>query len=254
MRRVGPPARRVVLTTDPTQATFDRYGRLLAYARVPAGTLQLFQLNAGWARVYVFSRPFRRVGRSGQLRTALGRPGAVFGGRAAGASTGPPEVSYRPGPSFRGSCSRTPPSEASAQHLQRLGKRPTGDIEPLTNPRHRPGPPPVGHACEAAPLIRHDGELPYLRLRDNESVGTLMLSGVRKGRLDFAGSPLNRRRWFDKTLRTGTSPSGYVIVLAQQFGVDRPRGNNAAVCHRVGHQRPHPGNVAGGRWSRCPLM
>lgn len=62
MRRVGRPGRRVVLTTDPTQASFDRYGRLLAYARVPAGTLQLFQLNAGWAKVFVFGRAFRRVG------------------------------------------------------------------------------------------------------------------------------------------------------------------------------------------------
>ena len=62
MKRLAPPGRFVILTTDPSQATFDRYGRLLAYARVPAGTLQLFQLGAGWAKVYVYGgRAFQRT-------------------------------------------------------------------------------------------------------------------------------------------------------------------------------------------------
>jgi endonuclease YncB( thermonuclease family) len=55
--------RRVVLRTDPSQETFDRYDRLLAYAtRYDRRQLQLAQLHAGWAKVYVYAgKLFRRV-------------------------------------------------------------------------------------------------------------------------------------------------------------------------------------------------
>jgi endonuclease YncB( thermonuclease family) len=55
--------RRVRLRTDPTQATFDRYDRLLAYAKLSRGPdVGIAQLRAGWAKVYVYGgRPFRRV-------------------------------------------------------------------------------------------------------------------------------------------------------------------------------------------------
>ena len=57
--------RRVTLTTDPTQATFDRFGRLLAYVTTKAGvSLETTQLSRGWAAVYVFGgKPFQRVAR-----------------------------------------------------------------------------------------------------------------------------------------------------------------------------------------------
>jgi endonuclease YncB( thermonuclease family) len=57
--------RRVVLTTDPTQATFDRYGRLLAYVRTTSGNqLNVAQVARGWAEVYVYGgRPFQQVAR-----------------------------------------------------------------------------------------------------------------------------------------------------------------------------------------------
>jgi micrococcal nuclease len=60
----GSKGRRVVLRTDPTQDTFDRYGRLLAYVTTSAGvSLQKRQLHAGWAEVYVYrGNPFRQVG------------------------------------------------------------------------------------------------------------------------------------------------------------------------------------------------
>ncbi|HET6548308.1 MAG TPA: thermonuclease family protein [Solirubrobacter sp.] len=59
----GSKGRRVVLRTDPTQDTFDRYGRLLAYVRTRAGvSLQKRQLRAGLAEVYVYlGNPFRQV-------------------------------------------------------------------------------------------------------------------------------------------------------------------------------------------------
>jgi micrococcal nuclease len=55
----------VTLITDSSQGLYDRYGRLLAYVVRRRGRLDLAlaQLAAGWARVYVYSRPFHRVGR-----------------------------------------------------------------------------------------------------------------------------------------------------------------------------------------------
>ena len=57
--------RRVVLTTDPTQATFDRFGRLLAYVRTTTGNqLNVAQVAAGWAKTYVYAgKPFQRTAR-----------------------------------------------------------------------------------------------------------------------------------------------------------------------------------------------
>ena len=55
-------AKRVVLTGDATQATRDRYGRLLAYVWLPGGKDLGYQLVAGgFAKVYVYDRPFRRL-------------------------------------------------------------------------------------------------------------------------------------------------------------------------------------------------
>ena len=56
--------RRVRLRTDPTQDTFDRYDRLLAYVKLHGGPdAALAQLRAGWAELYVYGgNPFQRVG------------------------------------------------------------------------------------------------------------------------------------------------------------------------------------------------
>jgi micrococcal nuclease len=55
--------RRVRLRTDPTQATYDRYGRLLAYVDlVGGGSMNARMIRAGWADVYVYNGvPFHRV-------------------------------------------------------------------------------------------------------------------------------------------------------------------------------------------------
>jgi endonuclease YncB( thermonuclease family) len=54
--------KRVVLRGDATQDTRDRYGRLLAYVWLPGGKDLGYRLvRDGFARVYVFERPFRRV-------------------------------------------------------------------------------------------------------------------------------------------------------------------------------------------------
>ena len=61
----GGDGRRVTLTTDPTQDTFDRYRRLLAYVETRSGNqLNVAQVTAGWAETYVFNdKPFRQASR-----------------------------------------------------------------------------------------------------------------------------------------------------------------------------------------------
>lgn len=51
------------MTTDATQDKFDRYGRLLAYVnrRSNGRDLGKGQIASGWAKVYVFKDPFKRV-------------------------------------------------------------------------------------------------------------------------------------------------------------------------------------------------
>jgi endonuclease YncB( thermonuclease family) len=54
--------KRVVLKGDATQATRDRYGRLLAYVWLPGGKDLGYQLVAGgFAEVYVYDRAFQRL-------------------------------------------------------------------------------------------------------------------------------------------------------------------------------------------------
>jgi micrococcal nuclease len=73
LARPGTPVR---LETDPSQDRVDRYGRLLAYVRLPSGRLaEEAQLDAGWASVYVYAgRPvslyprFRRAQEAARLR------------------------------------------------------------------------------------------------------------------------------------------------------------------------------------------
>lgn len=55
MQALAPPGTRVRLFSDPSQDRVDRYGRLLAYVRLPSGRLaEEAQLEAGWATVYVY--------------------------------------------------------------------------------------------------------------------------------------------------------------------------------------------------------
>jgi micrococcal nuclease len=63
---------RVTLIGDPTQATRDRYRRLLAYAWIGGKDVGYQLLAGGFAKVYVFDRPFRRLSayRSGEARAS----------------------------------------------------------------------------------------------------------------------------------------------------------------------------------------
>ncbi len=62
MARLALPGAAVTLTTDPSQDTRDRYGRLLAYVtRSDDVDLARAQLRAGWAEVYVYHQAFERL-------------------------------------------------------------------------------------------------------------------------------------------------------------------------------------------------
>lgn len=61
MAQLAPAGAKVTLRSDPSQDDVDRYGRLLAYATVRGKSLQLEQLYAGLAEVYVYrGRAFAR--------------------------------------------------------------------------------------------------------------------------------------------------------------------------------------------------
>jgi endonuclease YncB( thermonuclease family) len=66
MKHLAPAGAEVKLTSDPTQDSVDRYGRLLAYVSTPGHprtSLQLEQVYAGWAEVYVYGgKPFAAGG------------------------------------------------------------------------------------------------------------------------------------------------------------------------------------------------
>ena len=67
----GGQGRRVTVVTDPTQDSFDRFGRLLAYVEPRSGAqLNVAQLQRGWAKVYVFRKPFRQVRRFRRAQSA----------------------------------------------------------------------------------------------------------------------------------------------------------------------------------------
>jgi micrococcal nuclease len=70
LEAIAPPGTRVTLEPDPGQDRVDRFGRLLAYVRLPDGRLaEEAQVAAGWAVVYVFEG--RPVSRDGELRRAM---------------------------------------------------------------------------------------------------------------------------------------------------------------------------------------
>jgi micrococcal nuclease len=67
MEALAPAGTPVALERDPAQDRVDRYGRLLAYVRLPDGRLiEDLQLRAGWAATYVYAR--RPVARYGEFR------------------------------------------------------------------------------------------------------------------------------------------------------------------------------------------
>jgi endonuclease YncB( thermonuclease family) len=60
-RGLAPRGRRVLLKTDPSQPTFDRFDRLLAYVKLRGGPqLNKAQVSRGWAKVFVVGKRFQQ--------------------------------------------------------------------------------------------------------------------------------------------------------------------------------------------------
>ena len=76
----------VLLVTDPTQDTFDRYRRLLAYveALVDGEQLNLAQVATGWSATYVFKRRFRQYRRFRSAESRARAAGRGVWGSCAG--------------------------------------------------------------------------------------------------------------------------------------------------------------------------
>lgn len=62
MKQLAPVGSRVLLKTDPSQSTRDRFGRLLAYVQRRGADLGRAQIGRGHAKVYVFGgKPFSQL-------------------------------------------------------------------------------------------------------------------------------------------------------------------------------------------------
>jgi len=78
MKRLAPVGSRVLLKTDPSQATRDRYGRLLAYVQRKGRDVGRSQVDRGHAMVYVFGgKPFSRA--AAYVRSQLAARAAARG-------------------------------------------------------------------------------------------------------------------------------------------------------------------------------
>ena len=105
----------VLLHGDPTQATHDRYSRLLAYVDVGSVDAGATLVREGYARVYVYDRPFRRVA---SYYRAEG--GAKQGGRGLWKACGSP-VKPTPkncDPSYPDVCIPSPPPDLDCKDVQ----------------------------------------------------------------------------------------------------------------------------------------
>jgi endonuclease YncB( thermonuclease family) len=92
MERIA-TGRQVAVRTDPTQDTYDRYGRLLAYLDADGTDLGEAVLGAGWAEVYVYDQPFRRLA---AYREAADAARAAGRGLSNGCSAPEPEPEPAP--------------------------------------------------------------------------------------------------------------------------------------------------------------
>jgi endonuclease YncB( thermonuclease family) len=118
--------RRVLLRTDPTQDTFDRYDRLLAYAKLRGGLdAAIAQLRAGWAEVDVYGgTPFKRVRAFRRAQRSARTAGRGVWGHAAGASTRP-RTYRRPRTAWtrRAGTAPAPVRRAATPHVPRTAVR-----------------------------------------------------------------------------------------------------------------------------------
>lgn len=85
LARLAPRGARVLLRTDPTQATTDRYGRLLAYLGRKGRDLGRAQVASGWAKTSVYAgKPFQRTAAYRRSQAKAKRLGRGVHGKCGG--------------------------------------------------------------------------------------------------------------------------------------------------------------------------
>jgi micrococcal nuclease len=103
--------RPVTLVGDATQATRDRYGRLLAYVVLSGGRdLGYQELARGYARVYVYDRPFQRLA-TYRRAEQVGRTRSDSIWRSCNTAAPVAAPSGRCDPSYPGVCIPPPPPD-----------------------------------------------------------------------------------------------------------------------------------------------
>jgi endonuclease YncB( thermonuclease family) len=111
-------SRTAVLQGDATQATRDRYGRLLAYVWVGGRDLGFRQLTRGLAKVYVYDRPFRRLAPYQRAeRVGQTRGDGIW--RACGSTATPPPPPHTGNcdPSYPDVCIPPPPPDLDCKDV-----------------------------------------------------------------------------------------------------------------------------------------
>jgi len=84
MKQMLSPGDRIHLIRDRSQDNRDAYGRLLRYVIRKGSDVNRKQVHRGWAEVYVFDRPFERVGSYRRQQRKARRHGRGVWGRCGG--------------------------------------------------------------------------------------------------------------------------------------------------------------------------
>jgi micrococcal nuclease len=106
--------RAAFLQGDATQATRDRYGRLLAYVWVGGRDLGYRQLARGLAKVYVYDRPFQRLAAYEQAeRTGKTRGDGIW----KACTAAPPPTGGKCDPSYPDVCIPPPPPDLDCKDV-----------------------------------------------------------------------------------------------------------------------------------------
>lgn len=93
MNQLLSPGDRIKLISDPSQDRVDAYGRLLRYVVRDGKDVGKAQIAAGWAEVYVFDKPFKRVDLYRVLETSAKVGNAGVWGMCGGNFHQPPAAS-----------------------------------------------------------------------------------------------------------------------------------------------------------------